>query len=399
MRIAVITEKFPKLSETFVSDQISLLVQLGYHVDIYALFPSDESSIHDEVTRFGLNKKTTYLKMPRSQVKRLIKALKIVVKFKGNYIHLLKSLNFLRYRIDAISLKTLYLLTAVEGKKYDFVHVHFGNNGMLGVFLKDLGYAKECYVSFHGADANKLKTAAELDYLKTLFKSDVKFVSNSIFMKKKLVSLGCNNNNIMVLPYCIDLDKFNYFERDLNEEVKFISVGRLVEKKGHIYVLQALKKIVEKYNNIKYLIVGDGPQKRSLENYCNKVNLNKNVTFLGSKKSDEVKQLLKSSSVFILNSITAEDGDMEGLPVVILEAQASGLPILSTYHAGIPEMVSNGVEGLLVEEKNVEEIYKSMKFFIENKNDWNRMGKNGFSNISKNYSLDIMKNRFQEIFR
>jgi colanic acid/amylovoran biosynthesis glycosyltransferase len=134
------------------------------------------------------------------------------------------------------------------------------------------------------------------------------------------------------------------------------TVARLVEKKGHEWSLRALSRVKDQVPNIRYLIAGSGPKEDDLKRLVEHLRIADNVRFLGMLDDREVLEVYRRSDVFVLPSTTASDGDMEGQALVLQEAQATGLPVVSTLHNGIPEGVVEGETGFLVSERDADSL-------------------------------------------
>jgi colanic acid/amylovoran biosynthesis glycosyltransferase len=140
-----------------------------------------------------------------------------------------------------------------------------------------------------------------------------------------------------------------------------LSIGRLAEKKGHLDTLKAFQKVLERSNrSLQLNIIGDGNDRPKLESYIRSNGLKDHVTMLGRLPHPKVVEYLQASDVFVLNSKTASSGDKEGTPTVLVEAQAAGLPCISTFHSGIPEIIPKGNHQLLAKEGDVEQITSNM---------------------------------------
>jgi len=154
-----------------------------------------------------------------------------------------------------------------------------------------------------------------------------------------------------VISMGVDTEKFgrqhyvpDYFGQNGKKVVLF--VGRLAEKKGVTYLIEAMKEV-----DAVLAVAGDGPLRKELEEQA--VPIRDKVMFLGAKTHDELKILYASADIFAAPSVTAEDGDQEGMPTTIMEAMASGIPIVSTKSSGIMQLIDDGENGLLCEEKNI----------------------------------------------
>ncbi len=158
-----------------------------------------------------------------------------------------------------------------------------------------------------------------------------------------------------------------------------ITIGRLVEKKGIKYAIQAMARLLKSGRKINYFVIGDGELRGDLEELISTLNLEKHVQLLGWMKQGEVTQLLQTMHIMVAPSITASNGDQEGIPNVVKEAMALGLPVISTLHSGIPELVEDGVSGFLVKERDVDSLTDRMRYMVDHPEIWGEMGKLGES--------------------
>ena len=200
---------------------------------------------------------------------------------------------------------------------------------------------------------------------------------------------GCNPEKIIIHRYGIDLKKFNYLKRKFdNDRIIFLTVGRFVEKKGIEYSLKALAKLPDKIH-WEYRIVGEGDLLNNYKNIIEENNIKSNVKFLGPKTKSGVIQEMKSADIFVLTSITAQDGDSEGLPVALIEAHAMGLPLfISTYNSGIPELVNHEKTGLLSKEKDVNSIAENILRLASEKNIRKYFGENAVERIKDEFDIN-----------
>lgn len=245
--------------------------------------------------------------------------------------------------------------------KPDIIHCHFGFEALsLLDNLNNLNNHK-IIVHFNGYDASMMMR--KKTYVKRL---------QYYLSKKNIYTISCNQyfldefkNKYSIkvahefnLKYGVNVDSTFIPSRvnNKNEFPVFIQVSSLSEKKGHEYTLRAFKKFIETTNKAaKLYLVGNGYQETFLRNLVIELGIINNVHFMGTKTPAQVSELYKEVDVFLHHSITDKYGDMEGIPVSIMEAMSMELPIVSTYHSGIPELVINGVNGFLVKEKDTEE--------------------------------------------
>ena len=406
MKIAFLVGPFPLLSETFILNQITGLINQGHEVDIFATTFAGSKIMHEDVNKYNLLDRTCFYQdiVPRNKILRLYKSIGVMVK----YIHkkpipILNSINFFRYGIKSACLDLLFQITPfLEKGPYDIVHCHFGQNGKKALFFSDIGVLEgKIVTTFHGFDISRYVKEYGKDTYRHLFEKGDLFLTISERWKNELVSLGAEEKKIVVHRVGVDICKFLFAERNKrnNGNIKLVTVARLVEKKGVRYGIQAVAKVLKRYPQIEYRIVGDGPLKNALASLINELNINNNVKLLGWKNQDDIVKLLKGSDVLLAPSVTTADGDKEGIPVVLMEAMALGLPVISTYHSGIPELVQDGCSGFLVQERDVNALSEKLEQLLNNQELWAKMGRSGRDYIENYYNIDKLNKQLVEIFQ
>ena len=180
---------------------------------------------------------------------------------------------------------------------------------------------------------------------------------------------------------------------------RILHVARLVEKKGTLYLIKAFQKVVEKNRGAKLIIIGDGYLKDSLKNLSEKLDIKNSVEFLGAVENQKVLMQMEKSDIFTLPSITAKSGDSEGLGMVFLEAGIRGLPIVATDHGGIPEVVKDGFNGYLVQERDIDMLADKLNFLLENRDIREKFGQNSISFIRENFDIEKQSAKLEEIYR
>ncbi len=284
--------------------------------------------------------------------------------WKDNFA-LIKSLHF-KYGKEAGSLRLFYLVFSFLGKKFDLIHCHYGFNGTLGVYLKELGFGNKVVTTFYGYDLSQFIAQYGNEVYKDLFLKGDLFLAISEFFKEKIIRLGCPKDKIAIHRLGTDLELFQYCPRgkDIREPAKLLTVGRLAEKKGHEYAIKAVAGLIKKGRRINYIIAGDGPLKEALSSLVSQEGISKYVAFIGPCTRDKIIGLYNEADIFILPSVTSTAGDTEGVPVVLMEAQASGCPVISTFHSGIPEVVIDGESGFLVPERDIETLSEKLEYLL-----------------------------------
>ncbi len=356
MRVAVFIEAFPKLSETFVIDHITSLIDRGLEVDVFARRDSNETP-QPAVGRYNLRARTHYASGNSrfDRVCKLARALLLLLICRPRCLAALAGPAISVSKFDIIRISASVL---ASHRRYDIVHSHFGPNGILVARLRELGLLAEakCVTTFHGYDVSSYVRQYSANVYAELFRSGDQFIAIGNEMKQRLIDMGCNAAKIAVIPMGVDVTRLQPTTNKSTSGRQILSVGRLVEKKGHTYAIAAVSLLVLLYPDLQYSIIGDGPLRDALEAQILEHGLARNVTLLGARSSDEVEAMLDKTDVFLTPSVTGADGDTEGNPVANMEAMAKALPVISSFHSSIPELVEDGVAGFLCKERDVQGI-------------------------------------------
>ena len=276
--------------------------------------------------------------------------------------------------------------------KYDIVHAHWLiPQGIVQSFFKHKPYI----VTGHGGDVTSLnkglfrrlkirclKNASHVTVVSEHLKKRVQELGPGI--NPSVISMGVNTKNFGQ-QYRIS----NYFGQGDKKVVLF--VGRLAEKKGVTYLIEAMKQI-----DAVLVIVGDGPLKGELQSQAKQLEGNK-VQFLGGKTHEELKTIYASSDIFAAPSVTAKDGDQEGFGLVMLEAMASGLPVVANDSGGISQLIENGVNGLLCAEKCIWQLVDNISSLLNDGNLYQRIIGNGEKTIEQ-YDYCSIAEMYNKLF-
>jgi len=408
MRIAFIVNRFPALSETFILNQITGLLDRGHEVDIYAYRRRNEPEIHADVKKYNLLKRTYYLTFYASQstnrVNRLLGSLgQIVSALRRKRISPLSSLNLLKYWSDATSRKILYQIIAFLDKApYDIVHCQFGPIGNLGTILKEVGVMHgEIVTTFRGYDISMYIEKKGVHVYDMLFEKGDLFLCVSNQIKDMLIKLGCEDRKIVVHRSGVQLTNFHsHLPKSRSDgQVRLLTIARLVEKKGVEYGIQAVSKVLKNHPNLEYKIAGDGYLRNDLQILIEELEVVNNVKLLGWQHQEQIIDLLQEADILLAPSVTSQTGDREGIPGAIVEALAWGLPVLSTRHSGIPEVVQDGECGFLVPERDTEALAEKLEYMLAHPELWREMGRKGRMYVEEHYDLDKLNDRLVEIYQ
>lgn len=218
--------------------------------------------------------------------------------------------------------------------------------------------------------------------------------------KQQLLNKQCDPEKIIVQHMGIDFSRFKFQKRAMSRDglIRIISVCRLVEIKGLEFAISAVARLLKKYPWIEYNIIGDGVLYNSLQNQIKRLGVEKNIKLLGFKPHDHVAELMDKSHIFLLPSVTARSGQTEGLPTGLQEAMAMGLPVVSTYHSGIPELVEDEINGFLVQERRVTPLIKKLEYLITHPKKWAQMGIEGRKSVEIQHDVHKQNKKLERLF-
>lgn len=361
-------------------------------------------TLSEEWRKYDLVSRTIYLGIPQSMTVRMVKGIPVVMAylFKDSK-PVLRSFNMFRYGRQALSFSLFYQVIPFLGTKepFDILHCQFGPLGLHGLRIKEIiGQNTKLVTSFRGFDASK-SFHKKPNLYKNLFEAGDLFLPVSQSLKYRIMEQGCAERKIIVLPSGIDCQQFPFSIKTFpeNEPVKVITVARLVEKKGIAYAIEAVHRVIQSGRVITYTIIGDGDLRGELEKMIKQRNLTGQIRLLGWKRHREVIQTLEESHILLAPSITAQDGDQEGIPNAIKEGMAMGMPVIGTRHSGIPELIDDGVSGFLVGERNVDELFQRLCDLIDHPEWWEKLGKAGRTKIEQEYSKGPLSKRLLNIYQ
>ncbi|MBN1222137.1 MAG: glycosyltransferase [Candidatus Aminicenantes bacterium] len=350
--ISVFIGSYLSYSETFIYDQLKF-----------------QSKFHSQVLAYRENK-------ARSQ-------------FPYNHVTILNPAEGLCYYISGNSPT---FLRSIESHKSQLLHAHFGTNGAYAA-----GFARRLHlplvVSFHGHDAAGLapENRWALRYFRYHLKAGQMIETTCSFLpaSKDLADdlirkYHVPADKVSVHRLGIDLNQFSYVARP--ERVpSILMVGRFVEKKGFEYGLLAFAKLFEESRNLRLSIVGSGKFLSKYRRIVKEYNLGNSVSFLGVLNPGELESVMQGHDILLAPSVTAKNGDKESGLLVLKEAAATGMATIGTIHGGIPEIIQHAKTGYLVQEKNVDEMYRYLKILVNDFNLRVELGKKARAFVATHY--------------
>jgi len=294
-----------------------------------------------------------------------------------------------------------YFTNLLIKNNINLIHAHFGPSA-LEIFPIAKKLKIPLLISFHGYDgSNLLRYRKYIQNLKKLL-GYATVIFPSEFMKDQVKGAVSFIRNYLINHYGIPINEFQFINRTpiaekirRGNEIIFLQISNFVEKKGHIYTIRAFNKFQKTLPNSRLIIAGNGKLKFKIMEEVKKLKLSTKIIFPGSVDYREVASLMSKADIFLHHSVTAANGDQEGIPNAIMEAMSTGLPVVSTDHAGIPELIDNGVDGLLTSERDIDEYVESMHKIISNSDNY---AKKAREKIEKKFNLEIQNMKIERLY-
>ncbi|MCB0634702.1 MAG: glycosyltransferase family 4 protein [Saprospiraceae bacterium] len=261
------------------------------------------------------------------------------------------------------------LAAVLEDFQPDIIHLHFGIHALQ--FIDNFDFAGPIFITFHGYDATKLvkKSAVYRKRLYRLFQQHNIFpLATSASLFEYMAGFGLTSPRSQVMYSGVRMNLFQWSNNQRKSEVKVLTqLSSFREKKGHEYLLRAFRELLHKRSSqsLELWLAGGGPLEGAMKELARQLGIADKVKFLGWITQEEAVELLQQTDVFAHPSITTDEEDMESTTVVILEAMAMALPVFATRHSGIPEIVEHGVNGLMAEERNIDEYVDCMDALLD----------------------------------
>lgn len=276
----------------------------------------------------------------------------------------------------------------------DLIYVHYGTTATTYLnTLKEVSIPVIC--AFHGFDASrKLTSKSYREAIISFGESAFRFTAPSEYLAKKLEGIGVPIDKITKIPYGADIEKIDQIlgsSADSEDHgITIIHAGRLVAKKGVPDLVKVFLRLAEKYPGLRLKIVGSGDQEEEIKQIVNASSHRQKIEMTGLLSHQQLIEAVKSADIFVLNSRETESGETEGLPNSIMEAMACHTCVVSTRHSGIPELLTDNVNALLVDPKQNNQLEKALITLIQNPQLRDRLQQNARKTVSQSFSLTHM---------
>lgn len=372
MRIAYLTNCFGAQSHTFIRREIAALAKQDIEIELFGIRRDVSARLTDSERQ--LVARTHYL-YPVQIARTLLLNLEWMLTQPHRYWPALWVAIFNGERKLSQRLKLIYhffvaapLARELQTRGVEHLHAHFMNvsatMAMYASLLTGIPYS----ITVHSAGtrnaphiigiAQKLRHA---QFLIMISRFNIDYFDGIYPCRDKATVVRCG----------IDIDQFPYREPESDpigavaEPVSLLAVGRLVEKKGFAFLVDAVARLRDRAVDVSLDIVGSGPLEDALRQQVRDLSLTDRVTFSGPASTDEVRKKMLQATAVVVPSVTSASGEMEGIPVVLMEAMALGVPVVATRHSGIPELVREDETGILVAEQDAEALALALQSFSD----------------------------------
>jgi colanic acid/amylovoran biosynthesis glycosyltransferase len=397
MRIAFFVDTFPVLSETFILNQITGLIDLGHDVRIFAASRPREKLMHTNVRSYHLLEKTVYINdKPSNKILRIIAGTAQFTKhapLNPEIMH--NAINFFKFGRESFSLTLLFRAAAVLNEGYfDIFYCHYAHNGELALKLTQIGFKAKVITMFHGYDLRRGLRDEGQSYRNLINNGDA-FLSISNYTSDILKQWGIDPAKIIRHPIGVDIDEcsLHSHERLTWKPIRVITVARLIPEKNLGLAITAVRKLVDEYGlkNFSYRIIGDGPLLAELKKHAK--GLEKNISFGGAMTHNAVLEELNNADIFLLSS------NEEVLPTSLMEAQGCALPVITTDVGAVREIVQDDVSGFVVPKGDLNSLTEKLAYLLIHSQVRRKMGEKGRSLIQQHYDIKELNSRLADIFR
>ena len=382
---------FPKLSESFILNEINELYNRGHNIAVFAQNDPEENITHKEYKDTDVlvyYADASYTNLPKLFSKKPVQmALRYAAD--GFFYH------FSPKQVGHNLLLGKQCAEFIDLLDFDIdvVNAHFASSTRIGAMLAARHHGIPCTVTAHAFEIFRSPNVPQIKYIcDSMDHVIVPSEYNQDYLREEI---GIENE-ITVVPATTQVEKFEPSAPTV--ENRLLTVARLVEKKGYPYGIEAVNTLIEQGHDVEYHIVGTGDRKDRLQQQVKEYSIGDHVEFLGHVSDERLKKELSEASVFVLPCVIAEDGDRDAMPVVLKEAMASETACISTTVSAIPELITNGHDGLLVSEKEPDELASAIQELLDNPEKRKNMAENGRETVHTKFDISESVDTLTEVF-
>lgn len=404
LKVAFFVNKFPIMSEAFVATSASALQANDNHVDIYGFGGGEATgSSVDAITQSRLEGRVWNAATPSSVSEHLISAPSaLAAAFRNSGVRAFSALNPLVYRRSIANLSSLYQAAVLQnGGRYDILHCQFATLGEFVLKHKRAGLLSgKVVVHFRRYDISEVIKTCGPHVYDDLFATADHFIANCEHFRQKAITLGCPADRIDVVGSGIDLANFPFrgAKRLSEGAVRFVTIGRLIERKGVHVALDALALLFHEGLRVHFDVIGDGPMRAELEGRARTLGLADRVTFHGARTHAEIRDILDNSHILLATSMTGRDGSQDATVNTVKEAMAIGALVVGTQHGGIPELVEEGETGTLCRENDAGDLAEAVRRLLGIGEDWDAIAQESRRRVEENFAIAVTNERLMNVY-
>jgi colanic acid/amylovoran biosynthesis glycosyltransferase len=398
LRVAFVVAKFPLVSETFLLNSARGVLDAGHALDVLSLHgpPREEWSTHPLIARYRLEERHHRIDAPADYGVRLRRAPRALVDAVATYgAAAVRTLPpFARGR-GAWSLARLHQAARLPRADYDIVHCQFAHLATVVVEHLALGTLRgKLVVHLRGYDMTGARRDLGDEAYRRVFERADAVIATSHRLRALALAAGCPVAKIEVVTSGIDFDDFPFRPPvATNPPLRLVTVGRLVEKKGVAHTLAAVARLRADGYDVALAVVGDGPLRAALETTATRLGVDRHVVFHGALAAPEVAAVMAASDIFVAAPVQAANGDEDGVPNVLKEAMACGLPIVAFAHPGVAELIDDEVHGLLAAPGDAGALAARVAALIDRPQRWETLARAAYARARRTCSNDVVNAR------
>ena len=392
-KVAYLLKTFPRLSETFILNEILGLEKLGMQIDIFSLRKPASEPLHADVAK--VKSSVTYIPSlnwkfwPRALGLLVISHIVLFFEETRRYIAATK-FYFRRKGTSRFEdfLQAAHLARVLRRSKITHLHAHFANtptmvaevvHALTGIPFSFTAHAKDIYLTPRVELARRIESA-------------VCVLTCTGHNLRYLAELAPKEASVHLVYHGVDVNRFRTVQRPASTASGtpplILSVGRFCKKKGFEYLIRACRTLVDHGHHFRCHIVGYGELQSELEMMILDFDLQRHVLLPGRMTQDQLAMLYQQASMFVLPCLVTDQGDRDGIPNVLIEAMASGVPVISTDVSGISELVQHARNGLLVEQRNAVALAEAVELLLLQSDFCRRLAQNGRETVLRSFTLE-----------
>ncbi|HEX8982076.1 MAG TPA: glycosyltransferase [Ktedonobacterales bacterium] len=398
VRIAYLLKRYPRLSETFILHEMLALEARGVDLHVYAMMDPNETTVHPDVKRLAAS--VTYLPLPTLGNVSLLARTHSILLWRDPRRYFASVRLALTRSNSLVGLRHLlragWLGLDLQRKGIRHLHAHFAHgpaataqfvHALTGMPYSFTGHAKDIYTTEKARVSQRMREAR---FVVTCTSHNMEYLANLVDAKTA--------QRLHRIYHGVDLRRFHPQEPIEQEKPVILAVGRLVEKKGLRYLVEACAMLRNRGIAFRCLIVGGGPLRDALYEQITALQLDETIELLGPRTQEEVAQIYRQATVMALPCVVMDNGDRDGIPNVLVEAMAMGIPVVSTAISGIPELVQHAHSGLLVPPRDAAALAETLATLLADANQRRALGEAALQVVAERFDLAHNAARLEALF-